>query len=480
MSGFTPLTKTQLKQIFVEGFNGSPGVLPIYDGPGSALGPFEDGLSTLALMIQQGQSYSQQISRLYSIPPNKDGSPNPDVDSFVYPFGFTRLAALASSGQVTFRTPSAVATELVIPIGTIVTTNNGLQFVVIIDQTNAAYNATAGGYPSGGYILAVGQSSVAVTVQCLSMGAIGNVQAGQIANIYGSSIAGVSSVSNTQAFTNGRDVETDAALKLRFTLGMSSGRVATINALASALLGVQTGLTYSLGDMLNSLGTSGAPQTTTTANVVIPAVNATVSVPVTSGAALPIASYVLVSDGNQIFYGQITAISGNAYTVKNLNTVRAGNGTVSSGATVLFVGGQGYVTAVVNELGQNTGPSASLVSAAQSAVNEVRTAGITVTVIAPTIDTVDCVATVKIASSADWNTVQAACQAAYDAYVNNIGLDPAGNATTCSFGKVYAVMLAVPNVVEVLPGLTLNGSSADVSAGFAQQLVAGLCTLTQG
>lgn len=478
MSGFSPLTASQLKQIFAEAFNAAPGVLPIYDGPGSSLGPFEDALSNLALMVQQGQNYAQQISRLYSIPPNKDGTPNPDVDSFVYPFGFTRLAAQASSGQVTFSTPSPVASQLVIPIGTIVSTENGLQFLVIVDQSNAAYSASAGGYPSGGYILAVGQRSVNVTVQCLSTGVIGNVQPGLINSIFGGGVAGFQTVSNAQAFSNGRDVETDAALKARFTLGMSSGRVATINALASALLAVQSNLTYSIGDMLNASGTGAAPQTTTTANVTIPAQNATVSVPVTSGPALPLMSYVLVSDGNQIFYGQITAISSNTYTVKNLLSVRAGSGTVASGATVLFVGGQGFVTVVVNQIGQNTPPTTTLVSAVQAALSNVRGAGITVTAIAPTIDSVNCVASIKLAAGADWNTVNTACQAAFDNYVNNIGLDPAGATTTCSLARVYAALINVPGVADVLPGLTLNGSAQDVSAGFAQQLVAGTATFT--
>ena len=60
-------------------------------------------------------------------------------------YRFTRLAAVASSGQVTFArfTPTQKA---VVPIGATVQSADGTQtFTVTVDTTNSAYNAGLGG-----------------------------------------------------------------------------------------------------------------------------------------------------------------------------------------------------------------------------------------------------------------------------------------------------------------------------------------------
>ena len=219
-------------------------LLPANTNPGSSLGSIANADSLLALQIQNEVVYADSISRLAT-------SAGLDVDSFVNPFGVYRIGAVASEGTVTFSTPSPVGTQVVVPVGAIVTTSGGLQFTVIADPSQPTYSSAL-----NGYVIAVGLSSTNATVQCAVAGTIGNVLAGQITVIFGSSSApfpaGVTSVTNGSAFANGVDQESDAALMARFTLTVSSGRVATGNAITAAVLAIQAGLIVSFGDMVNA------------------------------------------------------------------------------------------------------------------------------------------------------------------------------------------------------------------------------------
>jgi hypothetical protein len=251
----SPLTLAQIQLTITTGYNAAAvanGSLIADTGAGSSFGPAFNAVA-FAIFQQQNQIlYVAAISRLATIPANQNGTPNPDVDSFVAPWGFTRLGASASSGLATFSTPSNVLVQIVVPVGAIVQTPGGLQFAVIADPNNTAYNAGLNGYP-----IIVSTSSVNATVQCLTTGTIGNVQAGQITQLFGGVgatqiPAPVNAVTNTLAFTNGINFESDAALKARFTSGQSTGRNAgTGFAVRAAALGVQPGLIVSYGDRIN-------------------------------------------------------------------------------------------------------------------------------------------------------------------------------------------------------------------------------------
>lgn len=225
----------------------SQAALPANTNPGSSLGAIFNAAALMALVLQNELVYIDQISRLSTIPANPDGSPNPDVDTFVNPFGVFRIQANASSGYVTCSVPSPVTSPLLIPVGGIFQTQGGLQFIVIAGGTG--YNVSANGYYIG-----TGQTSVSVLVQCVAAGSIGNVAANTITVVFGSSTSvpvPAVTVTNPSSFTNGVNVETDAQLKTRFTLLVSTGRVATNNAILGTILGVQAGLTASLGDRVN-------------------------------------------------------------------------------------------------------------------------------------------------------------------------------------------------------------------------------------
>lgn len=98
-------------------------------------------------------------------------------------------------GYVTFSIPEAVASEVVIPIETIVvSTENGLQFSTLSDA-----------------IIAVGETSTTVAIECLTVGVDGNVSSGTITLIDDDTITIDNSVSvtNDDACTGGIDYEED-------------------------------------------------------------------------------------------------------------------------------------------------------------------------------------------------------------------------------------------------------------------------------
>ncbi len=256
MAFLTQLTRAQLRSIAVDAYNAGA-TIPAATDAGSSFGSTFDGLSLMAMELQRQIAYNVAIDRLSTIIPNADGSPNPDVDSYCAPFNVLRGGTQYASGSVTLSAPSPVTSNLIIPVGGIVTTQSGLQFAIVPDTNQSAFNAV-----DNGYVLATGQTSVTVTVKCLTGGTIGNVQAGQIQNLYGGPgaivISGITTVSNPGAFTNGSAYESDAAYIARFALAVSTGRTATYSALGAAILALQTGLTYSIGDRLNADGSAHA------------------------------------------------------------------------------------------------------------------------------------------------------------------------------------------------------------------------------
>jgi uncharacterized phage protein gp47/JayE len=167
-----------------------------------------------------------------------------DLDSWALDFSFTRLAAVAATGQVTFArfTPAAQAVVLV---GATVQTGDGSQkYTVTLDTTNSAYNSTL-----GGYVLAAAVASINVPVAALVAGSAGNAQAAQINSIT-SPISGVDTCSNAAPFTNGADAESDPAFRLRFISYIASLSKATKQAIGNAITSLKQGVTYTLTENL--------------------------------------------------------------------------------------------------------------------------------------------------------------------------------------------------------------------------------------
>ena len=195
-------------------------------GVGSILRAVAQAVSGVCLWLQAIILQLLTVTRLST-------SVGTDVDSFGADFGFTRLAATSSSGQVTFSRFSATQ-QAVIPIGATVQSSDGTQnFTVTLDTTNSAYDAGL-----GGYVIPINTVSVNVPVQANTGGTAANVQANTI-TVITTNIPGVDTVTNASAFTNGVNAESDSAYKVRFILFIASLSKATYQAIEAAVLGVQ-------------------------------------------------------------------------------------------------------------------------------------------------------------------------------------------------------------------------------------------------
>ena len=167
-------------------------------------------------------------------------SANADLDSWCADYGFTRLAARAATGQVTFSRFTATA-QAVVPVNTAVQTADGTQkFFVTLDPTNSAYSAGL-----GGYVLPANTASVNVPVQAVAAGVAGNVQAATL-TVITTAIPNVDTGTNSAGFLTGLNAESDPAFRVRFVLFINSLSKGIKAAIASAIAGVQQGLNYTL------------------------------------------------------------------------------------------------------------------------------------------------------------------------------------------------------------------------------------------
>ena len=170
------------------------------------------------------------------------------LDSWVADFGLSRLSAIAASGTVTFARGSALQAAT-IPAGALVRSGDGSQtFVVALNASLAAWNSSANAYivPSG--VISV---DLPVTAQLLGTG--GNVMAGTI-SLLATTIPGIDTVNNAAAFSGGADAETDAALRLRFSLFLDTRSRATSLAIQNAIISVQQGMRFTIGELLDPSG----------------------------------------------------------------------------------------------------------------------------------------------------------------------------------------------------------------------------------
>jgi uncharacterized phage protein gp47/JayE len=153
-------------------------------------------------------------------------------------FQFSRIGATtATCGTVVLsRYSSSVA--VTIPVGGLVQTADGTQrFTIVADATQAGYSVAA-----GGYVMAVGTSSVQVTVQAVNTGTGGNVAAGTI-TAFASGIVGADTVTNTGAAVGGSNAESDNAFRARFWNYLKYLWRATPDAIIYAVQSIQVGIT---------------------------------------------------------------------------------------------------------------------------------------------------------------------------------------------------------------------------------------------
>lgn len=168
-------------------------------------------------------------------------STGPDLDTWVADFGLARVAAVVSSGVLTFSRFSPVVAS-VVPVGTLVKTSDGTQsFTVVADDTYPNFVLGQNGAASV-FTVAAGTASVTVPAFAAVAGSAGNVQPATI-TLIAAALPGIDTVSNPAAFTGGLDAESDATLRDRFSLFLASRSRATPAAIAFAAASVQQGLT---------------------------------------------------------------------------------------------------------------------------------------------------------------------------------------------------------------------------------------------
>jgi hypothetical protein len=171
-----------------------------------------------------------------------------DADSFGADFGFFRLPATAATGTVTFSRFSPIQAALITPGVTVTTLDNSEEYTVTTDTTNGLWNPT-----QGGYVIPPSTSSGTVPVVASVAGSAGNVGIGLIGNI-SSVIPFVDTVTNSAAFTNGSDAESDAAFRTRFALYIQSLSRGTVAAIGYAISSVQQGLTFTVQEDVDAIG----------------------------------------------------------------------------------------------------------------------------------------------------------------------------------------------------------------------------------
>lgn len=208
---------------------------------GSILRAIADATAGVALWLQ---GLALQIAALTRFATSNDA----DADSWGADFGFTRLPQQASTGPVTLArfTPTLQA---VIPVGTVVQTSDGtVQFQVIADTNQSAYNSGL-----NAYVINAGISSCSATVRCTTPGSSGNVSAGLISTL-GTAVPYVDTVTNASPFSNGADSESDADYKARFPEYLASLSKATPGAIEEAITSIQQDVTFSLTENASYAG----------------------------------------------------------------------------------------------------------------------------------------------------------------------------------------------------------------------------------
>lgn len=170
-----------------------------------------------------------------------------DLDTWVADFGLTRLQGTPATGTVTF-SRTLTTNEANIPVGTIVSTDDGIEFEVV---------ASTLGYfepVQQIYVLIAGNSSVDVPVQAVVSGTSGNVNAGTVRRM-SESVPYVDTVTNNASFTTGTEGESDEALRLRFLDFIASLNRATPKAISFAVETTEIGLTHTIIEKEEANGT---------------------------------------------------------------------------------------------------------------------------------------------------------------------------------------------------------------------------------
>ncbi len=233
------LSYSQLVQNIIASYAAATNTQPQLS-PGDPLLAFIQGVSSQLVYVEAVINQLAAVTRAQT-------STGGDLDTWMAQFSFTRLPATFASGSFTLSVLSTHSTAVTVPVGIVIQTTGGaIQYKLIADTTQTAYNSAF-----NAYVLPANTYSINVTAQALVAGSASNVQIGQV-NAFATQPAGIDLVTNNAAITNGIDAETDTAFRARFLLYLQGLQRATLPAIESAIVGVQSGLTYTVLDNTNN------------------------------------------------------------------------------------------------------------------------------------------------------------------------------------------------------------------------------------
>lgn len=132
------------------------------------------------------------------------------LDRLLALFGFSRQKSTYATGYVTFSRTTPSTSDIRIPAGTICYASVQGNADQEAESTNVQSITLYEG------ILPAGELSVVVPVRSQIAGSIGNLAAGRITSIVGTTAYGITSITNETALTGGQDAETDDEYKVRF------------------------------------------------------------------------------------------------------------------------------------------------------------------------------------------------------------------------------------------------------------------------
>lgn len=208
--------------------------------PGDPLLALFQAVSSQIVFLESVAQYVANLTRAQT-------STGTDLDSWMAQFDFTRLPAVYAVGPVTLGVNSVHNTSTNVSLNTVVQTVGGaIQYQLIADTTQAAYDPT-----SQSYVLPANTSSITATAQALAAGSSSNVQAGQLTQ-FSSPPAGIDTVTNGLAIQNGLDAESDSAFLARFVVYIQNLSKATLGAVEEAITSVQADLDYVVLDNTNA------------------------------------------------------------------------------------------------------------------------------------------------------------------------------------------------------------------------------------
>lgn len=202
-----------------------------------------DGMDANILIAAAGAMADECIGQVADLSSSLflDSAKDTDLDRLVFDrYGLSRKAAAASLGSVQFSTILPAPGNFSIPIGVILQTAGGNQFVTVESS-----------------LFAVGTiGPLTVAVRSVLAGASQNVKIGTITSIVSAIPLSAPDlkVTNTLATAGGDDAETDASLRDRARRFFTAARRGTLAALEAAALGIPGVRKAAAFEVLDALG----------------------------------------------------------------------------------------------------------------------------------------------------------------------------------------------------------------------------------